>query len=196
VVPTFRKSRKVGQPIFVALQRWASPRRWTVGVPARHRYALDPTAHLCGVRRWLYQCVDPQQHLQHWLEPPNGSRRASSTRTPERPPPSAIPAQPWPDGSAAACKTQTISTVRPATTTTTEFYNEFTSTNHPPVYNVYSVDNCFGPEGAPQGSVPALSKPNNVPPIIAAGDQSIEQDMAGGPGSSVPAQCFHGKHGQ
>ena len=63
------------------------------------------------------------------------------------------------------------------------FYNEFTSINHPPVYNVYSVDNCFGPEGVPQGSVSALSKLNNNPPIIAPGDQSIRQDMT--------AHCAH-----
>lgn len=36
------------------------------------------------------------------------------------------------------------------------FYLNITASNTPPVYNIYAVDGCFGPEGAPQGNVPAL----------------------------------------
>jgi hypothetical protein len=36
------------------------------------------------------------------------------------------------------------------------FYNNFTSTNHPPVYNVYAVDQCEGPEGVQQGNVTGI----------------------------------------
>lgn len=53
------------------------------------------------------------------------------------------------------------------------YYQNFTSSNHPPIYKVYSVDNCFNPEGAPQGSVSALSTAQ----IIAPGAQSIQNDM-------------------
>jgi hypothetical protein len=64
------------------------------------------------------------------------------------------------------------------------FYAQITSSNSPPNYNLYAVDSCFGPEGAPQGTVLALGSES--------GQTAIEQDMAGGP--VVTAQCFHRTH--
>jgi hypothetical protein len=66
------------------------------------------------------------------------------------------------------------------------FYAQITASNSPPVYNVYAVDQCFGPEGAPQGNVGS--------PTGTSGQIAIEQDMAGGPQNVPPAQCFHGTH--
>ena len=60
------------------------------------------------------------------------------------------------------------------------FYANITSANAPPVYNVYSVDGCYGPEGAPLGTVSALAVNGNNPPT---GETAIEQDMV--------TQCFH-----
>lgn len=61
------------------------------------------------------------------------------------------------------------------------FYANITSANSPRAYNVYSVDACHGPEGAPQGTVSYLG---NEPAQTA-----IEEDLAGGNG--VTAQCAH-----
>ena len=74
------------------------------------------------------------------------------------------------------------------------FYVNITSANPPPVYNVYSVDGCFGPEGAPQGTVAAILVTQNGQKVPMDGGSAIEQDMAGG--STLAAQCFHGKHAQ
>lgn len=68
------------------------------------------------------------------------------------------------------------------------FYSQFTSTNAPPVFNIYAVNNCIGPEGAPQGDVPYLSSGE----LVMSGLSAIEQDMAGG--VNTLAQCFHGPH--
>ena len=69
------------------------------------------------------------------------------------------------------------------------FYANITSSNSPPVYNVYSVDGCYGPEGAPQGTVAALIETINGVRQPLGGQIAIEQDMAGG--QYLPAQCFH-----
>jgi hypothetical protein len=61
------------------------------------------------------------------------------------------------------------------------FYHNITSLNSPPAYNVYAVDQCVNPEGAPQGTVAALSQ---------GGQQSIQQDMAGFQGLA-PGACTH-----
>ena len=71
------------------------------------------------------------------------------------------------------------------------FYEQVGSPAPPPHYAVYSVDNCFGPEGVPQGSVSALSKAG----LVAPAQQAVEQDMAGAPGPPpLQGQCFHGPH--
>ena len=68
------------------------------------------------------------------------------------------------------------------------FYSQFTAANAPPVFNVYAVNNCGGPEGVPQGAVPYLSSGE----LVMSGVSAIEQDMAGG--VNTPAQCFHRFH--
>jgi hypothetical protein len=69
----------------------------------------------------------------------------------------------------------------------------YTQVTDPPHYNVYAVDNCFGPEGVPQGDVAQLSNPQKG--IIVSGATGIQQDMAGAPGPPPKlAQCFHGAH--
>jgi hypothetical protein len=65
------------------------------------------------------------------------------------------------------------------------FYSQITSANAPPAYGIYAVDNCYGPEGAPQGNVGSPTGPS--------GETKIEQDMAGPPGVP-PGQCFHRTH--
>jgi hypothetical protein len=57
------------------------------------------------------------------------------------------------------------------------FYSQITSANSP--YNVYSVDGCYGPEGAPQGTVAGIT---GNPGALAA----IEQNMT--------AHCVHPAH--
>jgi hypothetical protein len=80
------------------------------------------------------------------------------------------------------------------------FYNQITSTNSPPHYNIYPVDLCSGPEGV---STPL----SNVPGFyysafggIINGTNAITDDMIGynstSPPISIPAQCFHGQHTQ
>lgn len=71
------------------------------------------------------------------------------------------------------------------------FYVNITGTNSPPVYNVYSVDGCLGPEGAPLGTVSALTNQYGYAP---EGESAIENDMAGNTTSSIPAQCVHRAH--
>lgn len=68
------------------------------------------------------------------------------------------------------------------------FYSQFTAANAPPVFNIYAVNNCVGPEGVPQGAVPYLTGGE----LVMSGVSAIEQDMAGG--VNTPAQCFHGPH--
>lgn len=63
------------------------------------------------------------------------------------------------------------------------FYEQIGQTNSPPIYNIYAVDQCFGPEGAPQGNVSAL--PGNP-----YGQTAIQQDMAGLP-NAAPGHCVH-----
>jgi hypothetical protein len=65
------------------------------------------------------------------------------------------------------------------------FYAQIGSSNSPPHYDVYAVDQCNGPEGVTSGNVPGVT--SNPTGLIA-----IEQDMAGG--NILPAQCFHGIH--
>jgi hypothetical protein len=68
------------------------------------------------------------------------------------------------------------------------FYSQFTQSNSPPHYAVWGVDGCNGPEGAPDGSVTAMSGEPR-------GYTAMQQDMAGGSQpDSLPAQCFHGIH--
>jgi hypothetical protein len=62
------------------------------------------------------------------------------------------------------------------------FYNNFTASNHPPVYNVWAVDQCIGPEGAPQGGVGTAGG--------TLGQTAIQQDMAGTSGFP-PGACTH-----
>jgi hypothetical protein len=64
------------------------------------------------------------------------------------------------------------------------FFNNFTQSNTPPVYNLYPVDNCTGPEGVAAGTV-LISATNE------GGFDAISQDMAGGPLSPHGAQCQH-----
>jgi len=71
------------------------------------------------------------------------------------------------------------------------FYNQITSANSPPHYNVYAADSCSGPEGVPQGIITAIKDQNQQP---LSGQSAIEQDMAGG--LTLSAQCTHGRHPQ
>lgn len=65
------------------------------------------------------------------------------------------------------------------------FFNNFSQTNTPPVYNLYPVDSCNGPEGVAAGSV--LIHTTNE-----SGFDAISQDMAGGPLAPLgAAQCVH-----
>jgi hypothetical protein len=59
------------------------------------------------------------------------------------------------------------------------FYNNINRDNAPPVFNIYSVDECDGPEGVTQGTVSALT--NRGRALI--GEVAIENDMT--------AQCYH-----
>jgi hypothetical protein len=61
------------------------------------------------------------------------------------------------------------------------FYQNIMSSNSPPVYNVYAVDQCVNPEGAPQGTVPTLTQ---------GGQLAIQENMAGPPGLHTGA-CTH-----
>jgi len=61
------------------------------------------------------------------------------------------------------------------------FYQNITLANTPPVFNVYAVDGCVNPEGAPQGTVAA----NGL-----SGQKAIQQDMAGLQGFA-PGACTH-----
>jgi hypothetical protein len=72
------------------------------------------------------------------------------------------------------------------------FYVNITGTNSTPVYNVYSVDGCYGPEGAPLGTISAIIETINGVPQPLSGQIAIEQDMAGG--NYLPAQCFRRPH--
>jgi len=69
------------------------------------------------------------------------------------------------------------------------FYDQITSPSQTAHYNVYAVDNCFGPEGVPQGDVAALFKNG----LVMSGQTAVEQDMAGLPGHA-PGQCVHVLH--
>jgi len=53
------------------------------------------------------------------------------------------------------------------------FYSQITSSNPPPHYNVYAVDNCGGSEGVIDGTVAALSGESGL--------TAIEQDIAAPP---------------
>ncbi len=65
------------------------------------------------------------------------------------------------------------------------FFNNFTQSNTPPVYNLYPVDGCTGPEGVAAGTV--LINATNE-----GGFDAISQDMAGGPLAPLGApQCQH-----
>jgi len=61
------------------------------------------------------------------------------------------------------------------------FYKNITRDIAPPVFNVYSVDGCEGPEGVSAGTVDALSVRGQAP----QGEVAIENDMT--------AQCFHSR---
>jgi hypothetical protein len=72
------------------------------------------------------------------------------------------------------------------------FYAQITQSNSPLSYNVYAVDNCTGPEGAPSTGawVSALS----VPPGYQDGYDAIKYDMIGGGPNQRPTGCFHNSH--
>ncbi len=70
------------------------------------------------------------------------------------------------------------------------FYSQVTTGSVP--LNIYSVDGCINPEGAPQGTVAALVETINGVPQPLGGQIAIEQDMAGG--QYLPARCFHRPH--
>jgi hypothetical protein len=61
------------------------------------------------------------------------------------------------------------------------FYKNITRDGAPPVFNVYSVDGCEGPEGVSEGTVDALTGRGQAPQAEVA----IENDMT--------AQCFHSR---
>jgi hypothetical protein len=61
------------------------------------------------------------------------------------------------------------------------FYKNITRDISPPVFNVYSVDGCEGPEGVSEGTVDALAVHGQAP----MGEVAIENDMTG--------QCFHSR---
>ncbi len=61
------------------------------------------------------------------------------------------------------------------------FYKNITRDIAPPVFNVYSVDGCVGPEGVTQGTVDALSVRGQAP----LAEVAIPNDMT--------AQCFHSR---
>jgi hypothetical protein len=64
------------------------------------------------------------------------------------------------------------------------FYANFTQSNSPASLNIYPVDGCNGPEGAPLGNVSAL--PNDP-----TGEMAIEQHMAGGGTIFPTGLCSH-----
>jgi hypothetical protein len=61
------------------------------------------------------------------------------------------------------------------------FYKNITRDIAPPVFNVYSVDGCYGPEGVSEGTVDALAVRGQAP----LAEVAIENDMT--------AQCFHSR---
>jgi len=71
------------------------------------------------------------------------------------------------------------------------FYAQITSSNSPPVYNLYAVDRCDGPEGAPST---ASSVSGYLPSVFTtgiSGFNAITYDMAGYPPKNITAQCIH-----
>jgi hypothetical protein len=67
------------------------------------------------------------------------------------------------------------------------FYAQVGAASPPPVFNVYAVDACMGPEGAPQGGVGSSTG--------TLGQTAIQQDMAGTPALPI-GQCQHRSHTQ
>jgi hypothetical protein len=66
------------------------------------------------------------------------------------------------------------------------FCSQITSSNLPPNYNLYAVDNCGGSEGVIDGTVAALSGESGL--------TAIQYDMAGGGPNNLAAGCVHRAH--
>jgi len=73
------------------------------------------------------------------------------------------------------------------------FYANIGSSNQPPNYAVYAVDNCGNAEGVPTGNVPGY-----MPAIFngnVTGINAVTYDMVGsGPPLNISAQCVHRNH--
>ena len=68
------------------------------------------------------------------------------------------------------------------------FYANFTSTNHPPLYDVYAVDNCQGDENVGSGNVPGYQPGIFNGTVI--GSNAVVYDMIGSNTYGISAQCI------